>query len=279
MELQDVVREAGGTARQAWVALKSQFQGNRETRVLHLDAAFRAFTQNDLSITEYCRQLKKMADDHCALRELISDRMLVLNLLQGLNERFSHLRPLIIRTVPFPAFQQVKDDLLMEEVTQGAACDSTTATAFYSSGTSHPRPSMPSAPTPPPPSGPSGSGGNVVATAGVVAVVVRVMAGVAGVAAETEVLRGRRSTTCGPARSPCGLVRHRLLLRHDRLHLSLASSLSAALVSCLVQLHPWCQLVLCALRRRHWPRGLGVGSDVACWFFQHNGPDPTRLLC
>jgi len=128
VELQDVVRDAGGTARHVWVALESQFWGNRETRALHLDAAFRSFTQGDLSITEYCRQLKKMADDLCALREPISDRTLVLNLLRGLNERFSHLRPLIIRTVPFPAFQQVKEDLLLEEITQGAVRHSTTAT-------------------------------------------------------------------------------------------------------------------------------------------------------
>jgi len=44
VELQDIVREAGGTARQAWIALESQFWGNRETRALHLDAAFRSFT-------------------------------------------------------------------------------------------------------------------------------------------------------------------------------------------------------------------------------------------
>jgi hypothetical protein len=69
-----------------------------------------------------------MADDLCALREPISDRTLVLNLLRGLNERFSHLRPLIVRTVPFPAFQQVKEDLLLEEITQGAARHSTTTT-------------------------------------------------------------------------------------------------------------------------------------------------------
>ena len=198
MELQDVVREAGGTAHHVWVALESQFWGNRETRALHLDAAFRSFTQGDLFVTEYCRQLKKMADDLRALGKPISDRTLVLNLLRGLNERFSHLRPLIVHTMPFPAFQQVKDDLLMEEITQGTTCDST----------SQPRPSMPAATTPPPPSGPSGSGGTIVAGAGVVAVVVRVMAGVAGVAAEAEVLRGRRSTTCGRPDLLCGLVRH-----------------------------------------------------------------------
>ena len=150
VELQVVVREAGGTAHHVWVALESQFWGNRETRALHLDAAFRSFSQGNLSITEYYRQLKKMADEFRALGEPISDRTLVLNLLRGLNERFSHLRPLIVRTMPFPAFQQVKDDLLMEEITQGTARDST----------SQPRPSMPAATTPPPPSGPSGSEGN-----------------------------------------------------------------------------------------------------------------------
>ena len=85
VELQDVVREAGSTARQARVALESQFWGNRETRALHLDAAFRCFTQGDLSITEYCCQLKKVADYLRVLGEPIIDRTLILNLLRGLN--------------------------------------------------------------------------------------------------------------------------------------------------------------------------------------------------
>lgn len=44
IELQDIVREREGIARQAWVALEDQFLGNQEARTLHLDASFRLFS-------------------------------------------------------------------------------------------------------------------------------------------------------------------------------------------------------------------------------------------
>jgi hypothetical protein len=92
LDLQDVVRTPGGTARQAWLALEGQFLGNAEARAIQLDAAFRHFEQGDLPIGEYCRQMKTKAD---ALRDLgypVHDRVLVLNVLRGLNARFAHLR-------------------------------------------------------------------------------------------------------------------------------------------------------------------------------------------
>ena len=67
LDLQDIVRALGGTAREAWLALEGQFLGNAETRALQLDAAFRNFAQGDLSVGEYCRRTKGMAD---ALRDL-----------------------------------------------------------------------------------------------------------------------------------------------------------------------------------------------------------------
>jgi hypothetical protein len=70
-ELHVIVREPTKTACQAWLAIKAQFLGNNESRVLQLDARFRAFKQGDLSVT---------------------DRHLVLNLLQGLNKRFDHMK-------------------------------------------------------------------------------------------------------------------------------------------------------------------------------------------
>ena len=45
LDLQDIVRTHGGTARQAWLALEGQFLGNAETRALQLDASFRTFEQ------------------------------------------------------------------------------------------------------------------------------------------------------------------------------------------------------------------------------------------
>ena len=45
IDLQDIVRTHGGTARQAWVALEGQFLGNAEFRALQLDAIFLTFEQ------------------------------------------------------------------------------------------------------------------------------------------------------------------------------------------------------------------------------------------
>jgi hypothetical protein len=45
--------------------------------------------------------------------------MLVLNVLRGLSDRYTHLQSLIMRQRHFPTFLQVRDDLAMEEITMG----------------------------------------------------------------------------------------------------------------------------------------------------------------
>jgi hypothetical protein len=80
-EFHEIVREPTETARQAWLAIKAQFLDNSKSRVLQLDARFRTFKQGDLSVRDYCRRMKGMADDLCALGETVTDRHLVLNLL------------------------------------------------------------------------------------------------------------------------------------------------------------------------------------------------------
>jgi hypothetical protein len=84
-DLHQVVRERGCTPRHLWLAIKNQFLGNREQRTLHLDAVFRTFVQGDLSINEYCRKFKAMADSLADLGAPVEDRILVLNILRGLN--------------------------------------------------------------------------------------------------------------------------------------------------------------------------------------------------
>jgi hypothetical protein len=90
------------TGCQAWLALEEQFLGNRDARALHLDAQFHLFSQGDLSVDEYCHQMKSMADSLRDLGEPVADRTLVLNLLRGLSPRYGHLKALIKRTVLFP---------------------------------------------------------------------------------------------------------------------------------------------------------------------------------
>jgi hypothetical protein len=62
--------------------LKNHFLGNRETHTLHIDATFQSFIQDDLSVNDYCRKMKGID---------VADRVLVLNVLRGLNKNFEHL--------------------------------------------------------------------------------------------------------------------------------------------------------------------------------------------
>jgi hypothetical protein len=61
------------TAQQLWVSLEEQFLGNREAHALHLDTQFWLFVQGDLSVDDYCRRMKRMADVLCHLGEHVED--------------------------------------------------------------------------------------------------------------------------------------------------------------------------------------------------------------
>jgi len=160
----ETVRVREDTARVTWVRIEEQFRGNRETRALQLDAAFRLFEQGDLSITDYCRRMKSMADDLGDLGEVIQDRTLVLNVLRGLNERYSHMVALLKRSRPFPTFDEVRNDLLLEELTiNSTRASSTSSTALVASAAkpsaSAPA-SQPSSSTSTKPANPSGNSKN-----------------------------------------------------------------------------------------------------------------------
>ena len=79
------------------MALEGQFLGNTEYRALQLDATFRTFVQGDLSVGEYCRRMKGMADALHDLGDPVSDRVLVLNVLRGLSSTYDHLKGWIAR--------------------------------------------------------------------------------------------------------------------------------------------------------------------------------------
>jgi hypothetical protein len=76
-----------------------------------LDVEFRALSQGALSIDEYCRKMKGLADALTDLGEPIQDRTLVLNVLRGLSEQFRFMAQLIPRQKLFPCFTDVCADL------------------------------------------------------------------------------------------------------------------------------------------------------------------------
>jgi hypothetical protein len=156
-ELHQVVRERGATARHLWLAIENQFLSNREQRTLHLDAAFRNFVQGDLTVSEYCRKFKNMADALSDLGSPVDNRILVLNILRGLNLRFEHLGAMIRRYTPFPSFLKVRDDLILEELHLDSSGSPADATALYTCPA--PAAARPPTPTPAPPSRPLSNGG------------------------------------------------------------------------------------------------------------------------
>jgi hypothetical protein len=115
-DLGEIIAAQGSTARHAWITVKSQFLDNREARSIHLETQFHNFVQGGLSVTDYCCKMKKMADDLTALGEVVTDRTLVLNMIRGLNEWFSHVGMLLRRAHPIPTFLEARDDLILEEL-------------------------------------------------------------------------------------------------------------------------------------------------------------------
>jgi hypothetical protein len=151
-----VVRERGSTTRHLWLTIENQFLGNREQQTLHLDATFCTFVQGDLSVNEYCRKFKVMAADLTDLSAPVEDRILVLNILRGLNQRFKHVCSIIQRYSPFLNFLKVRDDLLLEELHMDSTRPPAAPTTLYTnvaSPAAKPSSSMPSHP----PNGRNGS--------------------------------------------------------------------------------------------------------------------------
>jgi hypothetical protein len=158
-DLHQVVRERGCT-RHLCFAIENQFLGNREQRTLHLDVVFRTFDQGDLSINEYCRKFKAMADDLADLGAPVEDRILVLNILRGLNQRFEHVGSIFQRYSPFLNFLKVQDDLLLEEIHMDSTGPPVAPTTLYTNAASPVVKPPSSTPSRPPNGGNGGTGGN-----------------------------------------------------------------------------------------------------------------------
>jgi hypothetical protein len=98
-----------------------------------------------------------MADALADLGSLVEDRILVLNILCGLNPRFEHLGVIIRRYTPFPSFLKVRDNLILEELHLDSSGPPADATALYTC--TAPAAAKPPAPAPAPLSRPPSNGG------------------------------------------------------------------------------------------------------------------------
>ncbi|XP_044436664.1 uncharacterized protein [Triticum aestivum] len=135
-ELFGIIMAPGSTARQIWDSIANLFHDNKKSRALALDAEFRNTAQGDMSVHDYCAKLKSLADALGDVGQTISDEALVLTVLRGLNEQFSHLRSFLPFQVPFPSFLQTRSALVLDETQKKTDAENAAATALWASGNS-----------------------------------------------------------------------------------------------------------------------------------------------
>ncbi|KAK1645456.1 hypothetical protein QYE76_063261 [Lolium multiflorum] len=129
-DVADMILAGNQTARQLWLAARDLFTANKANKAIYLDNDFRQLVQGSLSIHEYCRRQKHLADALFDNDSPVSDRALVLNTLRGLGPRFASAATVISMTDPLPTFLRTRAMLLMEEMQQANAAATSANTAL-----------------------------------------------------------------------------------------------------------------------------------------------------
>jgi hypothetical protein len=92
--------------------------------------------QGDLSVDAYAQQMKHTADALWEVGHTISPAQLVLNLLHGINPRFTTTADIIANTSPLPDFKAATNMLHVKELRLGSEGKEASTSAFVASFTS-----------------------------------------------------------------------------------------------------------------------------------------------
>ena len=107
--------QTGGTSREAWIRIENFFRNNKEARAVQLDNKLRTKEQGDLSIHDYCQEMKQISDLLRNLDAAVTERTLVTYMLNGLSHKYDHIINVIIHRQPFPSFSEARNMLMLEE--------------------------------------------------------------------------------------------------------------------------------------------------------------------
>ncbi|XBI87210.1 hypothetical protein VPH35_025340 [Triticum aestivum] len=88
----------------AWQHIRDYFLANQGAQYLHLTRQYRNLKQGDLSVSNYARRLKSLADGLADTGNPVSDPDLTMQFLHGLDARFDTIRTILGDTVPLPPF-------------------------------------------------------------------------------------------------------------------------------------------------------------------------------
>nr|XP_020179671.1 uncharacterized protein LOC109765290 [Aegilops tauschii subsp. strangulata] len=134
LELFGIIMKLGSMAKQIWDAIANLFRDNKKSRALALDVEFFNTAQGDMTISVYCAKLKSLSDALDDVGQPVTDETLVLTLLRGLNEQYSHLRSFLPFQVPFPSFLQTRSTVVLEEAQKKTDAKNSATTALWASG-------------------------------------------------------------------------------------------------------------------------------------------------
>ncbi|WZZ58726.1 hypothetical protein YC2023_058833 [Brassica napus] len=113
--LLDTVLKTRCSARDLWVTIENLFRDNKEARAIQLENELRSLTIEDMSVHEYCQKLKTTTDLLANINSPVTDRAVVMHMLNGLSEKFDNIHNVIKHRSPFPSFSVARSMLIMEE--------------------------------------------------------------------------------------------------------------------------------------------------------------------
>uniref|UniRef100_A0ACD5TJ87 Uncharacterized protein n=1 Tax=Avena sativa TaxID=4498 RepID=A0ACD5TJ87_AVESA len=134
--LQDIMLDPDCTAYDAWTRLHTFFYDNREGQAMDLNTQLHDMPHGDLSIDEYCRRLKHIADQLEEEDAPISDRALTMKMIDGLGEKFELQAEILTNMTSYPTFAQAQSRLQLAErkMARKARAGSAQALAVHTSG-------------------------------------------------------------------------------------------------------------------------------------------------
>ncbi|CAN6221901.1 unnamed protein product [Urochloa humidicola] len=113
--LMDMVMVDDPTARRVRNTITTYFNNNKASRAIDLEAELHSIQQGDLSVSEYCHKIQHLAHCLADCDQPVSDRVLVHQLIRGLDARFSTLKTLLPALPTFPTFPAAREHLFREE--------------------------------------------------------------------------------------------------------------------------------------------------------------------
>ncbi|KAJ9548019.1 hypothetical protein OSB04_020562 [Centaurea solstitialis] len=113
--LLQIISSDNCTTKDLWDKLDEFFLNNKMSRMLQLQEQFRNTKKGALSITDFCHQLKNLADALADCDSKIDEIELVMQILRQLPPSYHSIVDVITNTKPFPSFLEAKNMLLLHE--------------------------------------------------------------------------------------------------------------------------------------------------------------------